>query len=176
LGGTTTSRLIMNLRESKGYSYWAYSELEFFRNFMVFLIKIKVRPEATYKSIEEVLKELKIITDGEIPSFDIEQAKSCLIGNFPLQIETLSSLSAKVSESKIFNLEEELWSKYYENIMLVNSQKVFEITTRYSLLTPVVVIVGDQKSIIDYINAFDEIEFYDSRGTLQQTIKKGEIK
>lgn len=176
LGGTTTSRLIMNLRESKGYAYWAFSEIEFFRNFIVFLIKIKVRPEATYKSIEEVLNELKIITDGEIPSFDIEQAKSCLIGNFPLQIEAFHSVSTKVSESRIFNLEEELWSKYYENIMLVNSQKVFETARRYALLTPVVVIVGDQKNIIDYITSFEEIEFYDSRGILQQTIKKGEIK
>jgi zinc protease len=176
LGGTTTSRLIMNLRESKGYAYWAFSEVEFFRNFIVFLIKIKVRPEATYKCIEEVLNELKIITDGEIPSFDIEQAKSCLIGNFPLQIETLNNISTKVSESIIFNLKEELWSKYYENIMLVNSQKVFETARKYALLTPVVVIVGDQNNIVDYITPFEEIEFYDSRGILQQTIKKGEIK
>ena len=176
LGGTTISRLFMDLRESRGYAYWAFSELEFFRNFIVFLITAKVRPEVTYQSVERAINELKTIIDGEIPSFEIEQAKSYLIGNFPLQIETLHALSSKVSESRIINLEEELWSKYNENIMLVNSQKAFETARKYALLTPIVVIVGDQKNIVDYITEFEEIEFYDSRGVLQQTIKKGELK
>jgi len=172
LGGTTASRLFMNLRESKGYAYWAFSEIEIFKNFCIFLIKTKVLAEVTYKSIEEAFNELKSVTDGEISSFEIEQAKSYLIGNFPLQIEALPSLSFKVSESRIFNLEDELWSKYYEKIMLVNSQQVFETARKYLLSTPVVVIVGDPKNIIDYITEFEEIEFYDNRGILQQTIKK----
>jgi len=174
LGGTTNSRLLMNLRESKGYAYWAFSEVEFFKNFGLFFVKAKVRPEFVYKSIEEALNEIKIVANEEIPSFEIEQAKSYLIGNFPLQIETYDSLSSKVSDFKVFNLGEEHWTRYYENIMLVNSQKVFETARKYALPAPIVVIVGDQKIIIDYISEFDEIEIYDTRGILKQTIKKGE--
>jgi len=59
LGGTHNSRLFMNLRESKGYAYYAFSELEFFKNCSVFFVKSKVRPEVTYSSIKEILREIE---------------------------------------------------------------------------------------------------------------------
>ena len=174
LGGTHTSRLFMNLRESKGYAYYAFSELDFFKNCSVFFVKAKVRPEVTYSSIKEILQEIDKITKEEIPSSEIEQAKSYLIGNFPLQIQTFDKLSSRVSEIKALDLGEEHWSKYYENIMLVSSERVFETARKYPLLTPVVVIVGDKNIIIDHIQEFEEVFVYDNKGILQYTIKKGE--
>ncbi len=174
LGGTHTSRLFMNLRESKGYAYFAFSELVFFKNCSVFFVKAKVRPGVTYSSIKEILKEIEKITKEKIPSFEIEQAKSYLIGNFPLQIQTFDGLSSRVSEIKALDLGEEHWSKYYENIMLVSSERVFESARKYPLLTPVVVIVGDKNIISDHIQEFEEVFVYDNKGILQYTIKKGE--
>ncbi len=174
LGGTHTSRLLMNLRESKGYAYYAFSELDFFKNCSVFFVKAKVRPEVTYSSIMEILQEIDKITKEKIPSSEIEQAKSYLIGNFPLQIQTLDKLTSRVSEIKALDLGEEHWSKYYENIMLVSSERVFETARKYPLLTPVVVIVGDKDIIIDHIQEFEEVFVYDNKGILQYTIKKGE--
>ena len=174
LGGTHTSRLFMNLRESKGYAYYAFSELEFFKNCSVFFIKAKVRPEVSYSSIKEILKEIEKNTKEKIPSSEIEQAKSYLIGNFPLQIDTFDKLSSKVSEIKALDLGEEHWSKYYENIMLVSAEKVFETAGKYPLHAPVVVIVGDKKILFDHIREFEELEVYDNKGILQYTVKKGE--
>jgi predicted Zn-dependent peptidase len=174
LGGTHTSRLFMNLRESKGYAYYAFSELDFFKNCNVFFVKARVRPEVTYASVKEILKEIEKITKEKIPSSEIEQAKSYLIGNFPLQIQTFDKLSSRVSEIKALDLGEEHWSKYYENIMLVNSERVFETARKYPLLTPVVVIVGDRGVLIDHIQEFKEVFVYDNKGILQYTIKKGE--
>ena len=174
LGGTHTSHLFMNLRESKGYAYYAFSELDFFKNCSVIFVKAKVRPEATYLSIKEILREIDKITKEEIPSSEIEQAKSYLIGNFPLQIQTFDKLSSRVSAIKALDLGEEHWSKYYENIMLVSSERVFETARKYPLLTPVVVIVGDKKIIIDHIQEFEELFVYDNKGILQYTIKKEE--
>jgi predicted Zn-dependent peptidase len=176
LGGTRISRLFMNLRESKEYAYWAFSEVEFFRNFNVFFVRAKVRVEVTYDSIMEILKETKKITDKKIPSFEIEQAKSFLIGNFPLHIQTFDNLSAAVSEIKALNLGEEHWEKYYDNIMLINSEKAFEMARTYDPLSPVVVIVGDSSKIIDHIQEFAEIEIYNSKGILRQKITHQTIK
>ncbi|NIM58336.1 MAG: peptidase M16 [Candidatus Aminicenantes bacterium] len=174
LGGTHTSRLFMNLRESKGYAYYAFSELDLFKKGSVFFVKAKVRPEVTYASILEILREIEKITREEIPSSEIEQAKSYLIGNFPLQIQTLDKLSSKISEINALDLGEKHWSKYYENIMLVSSERVFEIARKYRLLTPVVVIVGDKDIISNYIQEFEEVFVYNNKGILQYTIKKGE--
>lgn len=178
LGGTPNSRLFMNLRESKGYAYHAFSEVELFNTCSIFFIKARVRPEFTLSVIKEALREIEKIAHEKIPSFEIEQAKSYLVGNFPLQIETFDNLASKVSEIKAFNLGEEYWHKYYENIMLINSEKVFEITNKYFLPTPVVVIVGDKNlfmdHITDHINEIKEVEIYDTKGIYQFSIKKGD--
>jgi predicted Zn-dependent peptidase len=169
LGGTRISRLFMNLRESKEYAYWAFSEVETFKNFNVFFVRAKVRAEVTFSSIREIIEETKKITEQKIPSFEIEQAKSFLIGKFPWHIQTFDTLSAAVSKIKALNLGEEYWEKYYDNIMLINSEKAFEMAKTYSLLNPVVVIVGDSSKIIDHIQEFGKIEIYDSKGNLRQT-------
>jgi len=175
LGGTTNSRLFMNLRESKGYAYYAFSDIYFFKSCGVFILKAMVRPEVTYSSVQECFEEIKKIIKEEIKNLEIEQAKSYLIGNFPLKIETFEKFCFKISEAKAFNLGDEYWNKYYENIMLVNSKKVFEVTQKYPLLTPVVVIVADKNKIADHlISNFEKVEFYDSKGNFQYIIKKGE--
>jgi hypothetical protein len=97
-----------------------------------------------------------------------------LIGNFPLQIQTFDKLSSRIAEIIALDLGDEHWSKYYENIMLVSSERVFETARKYPLLTPVVIIVGDKNIIIDHIKEFDEVFVYDNQGILQYTIKKGE--
>lgn len=172
LGGTPNSRLFMNLRESKEYAYFAFSEVEFFKSCGVFYIKAKVRPDAIRTSIQESFKEIENVTKERIPSNELEQAKSYLIGNFPIEIEIKEELSSKVSEIKAFNLGENHWSKYYENIMFTNSKKVFDTAQRYPFLTSVVVIVGDINVIIDHVMEFDEIHMYDIKGNLLQSFRK----
>jgi zinc protease len=174
LGGTPNSRLFMNLRESKGFAYYAFSQIELFKACGVFFIRAKVRPEVAYASVMEILKETEKTTKERIPSYEIEQAKSYLIGNFPLKIETYDDLSLKVAQIHAFQLGEEHWSKYYENIMLIDSKKVFEIAQKYPVLTPVVVIGGDIKTTLEHIREFDVIDVYNNKGILQYSIKKGE--
>ena len=174
LGGTTNSRLFMNLRESKGYAYFAFSEINLFKNSGIFWVKARVRPEVVYSSVKECLKEIEKIVKEEITSFEIEQSKSYLIGNFPLKIQTFESLCAQISEATAFALGNEIWSRYYENIMLVNSEKVFEVAQRYPFLTPVIVIVADKTKIMDHLSEFEEVEVYNSKGKLQYIQKKGE--
>jgi len=177
LGGTPNSHLFMNLRESKGYAYFAFSEVEFFKNCCLFFVKTRVRPEVTYSSIQETFKEIEKVTTKKIPIPEIEQAKSYLIGNFPLQIETFDKLSSQVSAFKILNLGDNYWSKYYENIMLINSEKVFETIRKYPLLTPVIVIVGDSNIILDHIREFEEVELFNHKGVSRGILHlKGEIK
>jgi len=164
LGGTPNSRLFMNLRESKGYAYWAFSELEFLKNCGVFSVKIKARPEVTFASVEESLNEIKKITSERISAFEIEQAKSFLIGNFALGLETYDDLSSKLSEILAFGLKEEHWNGYYENIMIINAEKVFEVARIAPLLTPVVVIIGDVRRLTEPLAELGEVEVYDHSG------------
>ncbi len=172
LGGTPNSRLFMNLRESKGYAYDAHSEIEFYKDCSVFSIHARVRPEVVESSIQEILDEIKRITSKTIPGLEIEQAKSHLIGNFPLQIETYDNLTSQWAEVKAFNLGNEHWERYYENIKPITSEMLFELAGKIPLATPAIVIVGDEDIILHQFGAFiKEVDIYNKKGIYQGTYK-----
>lgn len=167
LGGTPTSRLFMNLRESKGYAFYSFSKLESFESCGVFSVESKVRPQVIFDSVQAVLEEIKKITTEQIPSDEIEQAKSYLIGNFPLTLDHFHSLSLRLAEIQAYNLGPYYWSDYYEKIMLIGGEEVFEVGKKHSLLSPVVVIAGQKEVTLDHLQNFEEIHVYDSKGNLK---------
>ncbi len=173
IGGTPNSRLFMHLRESKAYAYYAFSEMQLFRSCGVFLITARVLTEFSYDAIQEILHEIDDLKIMQIPSEEIEQAKSYLIGNFPLKIETHDEFSQKLSKIKAFNLGRDHWEKYYENIMLITSEMVSRMGQKYSLHTPVVVIVGNNE-IIEYMKEFEQYSVYSPDGKFRYEITKGE--
>lgn len=173
LGGTTSSRLFMNLRESKGYAYYAFSETEFFKSCGLYWAKARVTPSAVYGAVQEILKDIRGLAAEKISSFEIEQAKSFLIGNFPLKNEPLHALCYRLSLIRAFGLGDEHWNKFYDAIMLVNVNRGFETAQKYLLSKPVVVIVGDRNAVADYLRDFDRIDVYDAKGKMRFTMMKG---
>jgi len=173
LGGTMGSRLFMNLRESKGYASYAFSGADFFKSCGVFWVRAKVTPEVIRSSVQEILKEIGPAAMERASSFEIEQAKSFLIGNFPLKNEPLTSFSLEVARIKTFNLGEDHWNKYYENIILVNLERVLATAQRFLEPRPAVVIVGNKDLIADYLREFETVDIYDVSGNLRSTINKG---
>ncbi len=166
LGGTPNSRLFMNLRESKGFAYWTYSEIELFDQFGLIFIRAKVQPESIFSSVGEIMIEIRNLTQSRILNSEIEQAKSYLIGNFPLTLNTMDQFALRISEKIMHQRGDELWNNYYESLSLVNSDDVFKTVNKISLLTPIVVIAGDREKLIKYLDAFREVEFYDQNGNL----------
>lgn len=172
-GETPTSRIFFTLRESKGYAYNAFSHLEMYNRFAVFTIQAWVRPEVTVESIKEIFSELDRAQKSSIPNTEIEQAKSYLIGNFPLKIEGFENFSVRIADIMNFNLGKEHWNGYYDAIMRINSDSVSEIIRNQELLSPVIVVVGNEETILeDLIRELDEVEIYDTKGNLIQTLKK----
>lgn len=172
LGGTPNSRLFMNLRESKGYAYDAHSEIEIYKDCSVFSIHARVRPEVVESSIQEILNEIELITSKKIPGLEIEQAKSHLIGKFPLQIETYDNLTTQWAKIKAFNLGNEHWDRYYDNIKQITSEKLFELAGKVLLSTPAIVIVGDQNAVFNRFGAFiKEVDIYNEKGVFLGTYK-----
>ncbi|MCX6578137.1 MAG: pitrilysin family protein [Candidatus Aminicenantes bacterium] len=172
LGGTMNSRLFMNLRESKGYAYFAFSQAEFSRSGGLFFVRAKVAPEFIYPSVQEILKEIRKITREPIAISEIDQAKSYLIGNFPVSIEQLGVFSEKISEIMAYDRGNDYWNKYYEQILLVSPEKVFTAAQKCFLQPPLVVIAGDKSVLTDRLNEFESIDVYDSKGIRQYTINK----
>jgi len=173
LGGTPFSRLFMNLREAKEFAYSAFSRVEVFRSCACYTVTAAVIPSASSASIREILRELDRITLEKVSNFELEQAKSYLIGHFPVRIVRLDELSRRISEIWAFSLGDSQWSRFIDNITLVDADRIFELAQKYFLAKPVVVIVGDKDVLLDHLRDLERLEVYDLKGVLLFTLIKG---
>src|SRR6185503_18160700 len=71
LGANASSRLFMNLREEKGYTYGAYSNLDARRTAGTFRATAEVRTAVTGASLHEFFYELKRIRDEAVSTEEI---------------------------------------------------------------------------------------------------------
>lgn len=173
LGGTPFSRLFMNLRETKEYAYNAFSEMELFRGGGIYVVTARVIPSAVFAAGGEILSELVRIARDKISTFELEQAKSYLIGNFPLPLSRPEAFSRRVADLVTFSLGDGHWNRFYDSIMPVDADQIFEVAQKYLRPKPVVVIVGDKNTLLDHLREIERLEVYDLKGALLYTLIKG---
>jgi zinc protease len=103
LGGQFSSRINLNLREAKGFTYGASSSFQYYQDAGSFEVSTAVNIENTGAAIEEIIKELNGIRKN-ISHEEIEFAKSYLIKQFPSRFETYSQIAKNIEQLLIHNL------------------------------------------------------------------------
>jgi zinc protease len=91
LGGTFNSRINLNLREDKGYTYGARSGFNGSEEFGSFSVSTEVNKEATAASITEVLNELELYADAGMDESEYDYMRSAIGQRDALQYETPGS-------------------------------------------------------------------------------------
>lgn len=166
LGANASSRLFMNLREEKGYTYGAYSSLDARRTAGTFRATAEVRTSVTGDSLKEFFYELNRIRNEPVSEKEIADAKSYLTGVFPIRLETQEGLIDQLVQIKVFGLPADYLEIYRNRIQAVTIPEVQEVARKY--VTPdkaAIVIVGDAAQLVDQIKPYaDEIEFYNTAG------------
>ena len=150
LGANASSRLFMNLREEKGYTYGAYSSLDARRTAGTFRSTAEVRTPVTGDSLKEFFFELKRIRNEPVSEKEIADAKSYLTGVFPLRLETQEGLVDQLLQIKMFGLPQDYLETYRSQIQAVTIEQVQEVAKKY--VRPdeaAIVIVGDGANAID---------------------------
>jgi zinc protease len=166
LGANASSRLFMNLREEKGYTYGAYSSLDARRTAGTFRATAEVRTPVTGDSLKEFFYELNRIRNEPVSEKEIADAKSYLTGVFPIRLETQEGLVDQLVQIKMFGLPENYLEIYRDRIQAVTIAQVQEVAMKY--VRPdeaAIVIVGDGAQLSDQVKPYaDEIEYYNTAG------------
>jgi zinc protease len=170
LGANASSRLFMNLREEKGYTYGAYSSLDARRLAGTFRATSEVRTPVTGASLHEFFFELNRIRDERVPDEELRNAKSYLTGVFPIRIETQDGLIDQLTSVRMYDLPNDYLHTYRDQVNAVTAGDVQRVAQQH--VTPdraAVVIVGDASAIEDQIKEYAEtIERYDTEGNRKQ--------
>jgi len=156
----------MNLREEKGYTYGAYTNLDARRLAGTFRATAEVRTPVTGASLREFFYELNRIRDEPVSAEEIRNAKSYLTGVFPIRIETQDGLIDQLVSIKMFGLPDDYLRTYRDKVSAVSTDDIQRVARQY--VTPdraALVVVGDVAEVSDQIKPFaDEIQIYDTEG------------
>ena len=166
LGANASSRLFMNLREEKGYTYGAYSSLDARRTAGTFRATAEVRTPVTGDSLKEFFYELGRIRSEPVSEKELADAKSYLTGVFPIRLETQEGLIDQLLQIRMFGLPDNYLDTYRSNIQSVTREQIQEVANKY--VRPdeaAIVVVGDAAQLTEQIKPYaDDIEFYNTAG------------
>jgi len=166
LGATASSRLFMNLREEKGYTYGAYSNLDARRTAGTFRATAEVRTPVTGDSLKEFFYELNRIRTEPVSEKEISDAKSYLTGVFPIRLETQEGLIDQLVQIKMLDLPSDYLQTYRDQIQAVTVDEIQRVAAKY--VKPdeaAIIVVGDGALVADQIEPYcEEIETYNTAG------------
>lgn len=173
LGAGASSRLFMNLREEKGYTYGAYSRNYTKRLGGSFEATSEVRTAVTGDSLKEFFYELERIRNEKVSQEELDDAKNYLTGVFPIKAETQSGLTGLIVSQVLYDLPEDYLETYRAEVNKITLDDVERVANKY--ITPdkiAIVIVGDAEEVLPQVKEYsDNIEIFDAEGHQQDIAK-----
>jgi zinc protease len=169
LGGAFVSRVNLNLREDKGYTYGARTGFDYRRGAGPFTASAGVQTAVTKESVFEFMKELRGVR-GEIPvtQKELDYQKQAIIRRYPSGFETPEQITRQLSALVLYDLPDDYFNNYLARVQAVSLADVQRVATKY--LDPdhmAILVVGDRKVIEPGLRSLGDIgsiTFLDAEG------------
>lgn len=147
LGGSFTSRLNQNLREDKGYAYGASSGFNYLPAAGAWLATSSVQTQSTGPALIEFMNELRGMHQP-IPADEVERARNFLAMRYPAGFQSVSAIAVRVADQVQYNLPDDYFNRYVENILAVTKEDVERVAREYIDPENVTIfVVGDREAI-----------------------------
>ena len=167
LGGSSFAKLFLNLREDKGYTYGAYSDLGNSDEYRArFNANAKVRNEVTDSAIMAFYDELNAITLEQVDAETIQTAKSEQTGRFALGLENPSTIARFARTIFMEDLPSDFYANYLQKLNAIDANDVQDAMQRYVKTNQQrIIIVGNAEDIAEDVRALGyPVKFYDIWG------------
>jgi zinc protease len=165
LGAGAASRLFLNLREEKGYTYGVYSNLIARKYAGPWTAGGDLRTEVTDGAMTEFLRELNRIRDEKVPEAELDAARRSVVARFALSLESPQQLIGYAVTRKAYNFPADYWDKYPAQIAAITADDVQRVAKKYiNPATMQVVAVGDAAKIKPVLGKYGPVEMVDASG------------
>jgi zinc protease len=149
LGGQFVSRLNMNLREHKGYTYGARSWFEFRLGRGPFQMSASVQTDATAAAIREAVSEVTAMR-GERPvtAAELDLARAALTRGYPRNFETSDQVARSAAQLALYDLPDDYFATFVPRIEQLGLDAIHDAAVRH--LHPdrlVTLVVGDKARV-----------------------------
>ncbi len=144
LGGGSSGRLFLNLREAKGYTYGIYSQLQARRQPGPWQISGDLKADASADAMREILREIERLRHEPVPAAELDEAKRSIVASFALSLEQPSRIMQYAADRYRYRFPADYWDQYPAHLAAVTADDVLRVAQRY--LDPArlqIVAVGD---------------------------------
>lgn len=150
LGGAFNSRINLNLREDKGYTYGAGSSFRGTKYSGPFVAQAGVRGDATDSSVVEFIKEIRTYSASGITEKELEFVKSSLGQSDALKFETPFQKAGFLKRLVDYNLSPDYIEKQNKVLKSITKEEIDALAKKNLPLDKMIItVVGDKKTIYE---------------------------
>ena len=164
-GGAFNSRLVMNIREDKGYTYSPRSAANPLKQHGYFSVSAAVRNDVVAASLTEIFYEMDKLRSLPVPEAELADAQNYVAGVFSMGLATQEGLLSQFSTVELNELPADYLETYREKIRALTSEDLLTTARKYlNSANMQIVVVGDRGQIEEQARLFGELEVYDNQG------------
>ena len=164
-GGAFNSRLVMNIREDKGYTYSPRSGVNPLRQYSYFSISAAVRNDVVAASLTEIFYELDKLRALPVPEPELADARNYVSGVFSLGLATQGGLLAQLSTVALNELPDDYLETYRDKVRALTPDDLLSTARKYlDSANMQIVVVGDRTQMEPQAALFGDLDVYDAHG------------
>jgi zinc protease len=164
-GGAFNSRLVMNIREDKGYTYSPRSGVHALRQHGYFSVSAAVRNDVVAASLTEIFYEMDKLRSLPVPEAELADAQNYLSGVFSMGLATQDGLLSQLSTVALNELPDDYLETYRAKVRTLAPEDLLATARRYlDSANMQIVVVGDRAQIEAQAALFGELEVFDAQG------------
>jgi zinc protease len=164
-GGVFSGRLMQNLREDKGYTYGARSNIGTDRLVTSFSAGAEVGNNVTDSAITQVLYEMNRMVVEPVDEESLQLVKNFMNGSFARSLESPRTIANFALNIKRYDLPEDYYATYLERLEAVTVEDVQEMARKY--IKPEnawILVAGNEDEVAPRLAVFShtgEVELFD---------------
>jgi zinc protease len=164
-GGAFNSRLVMNIREDKGYTYSPRSGVNALRQHGYFSVSAAVRNDVVAASLTEIFYEMDKLRSLPVPEPELLDAQNYLSGVFSMGLATQNGLLGQIAVVALNELPDDYVETYRAKLRALTPVDLIETARKYlDSANMQIVVVGDRNQIESQAALFGELEVFDAQG------------
>jgi zinc protease len=164
-GGAFHSRLVLNIREQKGYTYSPRSGNNALREYGYFTVHAAVRNDVVAATLAEIFYEMDRMRSLPVTTEELESARNYLSGVFSLGVATQDGVLGQLSNVYLERLAENYLETYRARIHELTAADILAAARRhFDSKNSEIVVVGDHDQVFEQAALFGDVTEYTAQG------------
>jgi zinc protease len=167
LGGSFTSRLMLEIRTNQGLAYNVDSRFDIGRRFTgTFIAETETKAETTAKTISLMKDLITTITREQVTDQEMKSAREYIINSFMFGFTSPAAIVTQRARLEFYGYRSDFLDTYRDNIARITKQDVLSAARKY--LKPdafKIVVVGDPAKFDKPLSTFGTVRELDLKQT-----------